>query len=86
MSQDQPLGGDKTRPNDVNTCGVSILVLVERPFGPVVVFVLPYHREVSILVLVERPFGRPGMGLSTQVSCVSILVLVERPFGHPMVD
>ena len=34
MSQDQPLGGDKTRPNDVNTCGVSILVLVERPFGP----------------------------------------------------
>ena len=60
---------------------VSILVLVERPFG-----LDDRHPEhpghvVSILVLVERPFGHPFLFLFSKRNKVSILVLVERPFG-----
>ena len=37
--------------------GVSILVLVERPFGQFLLVLSPRAHHVSILVLVERPFG-----------------------------
>ena len=60
---------------------VSILVLVERPFG---LKRQPPYRDrpqVSILVLVERPFGPQSPQPLPPVCLVSILVLVERPFG-----
>ena len=43
---------------------VSILVLVERPFGRAGAGVSMMKRKVSILVLVERPFG-PSKGTYT---------------------
>ena len=45
---------------------VSILVLVERPFGRLGRLVAPHRREVSILVLVERPFGHDATAYSFQ--------------------
>ena len=60
---------------------VSILVLVERPFGPNGAIGTDNGLQVSILVLVERPFGPSVLRGMRADRDVSILVLVERPFG-----
>ena len=63
---------------------VSILVLVERPFGHCNTDLALFILQVSILVLVERPFGLRVAGghACSRAASVSILVLVERPFGR----
>ena len=75
-SLDRPLAHDCRLPHIV-----SILVLVERQFGPVHVCGHASQLCVSILVLVERPFGPFFPFNYIKHIVVSILVLVERPFG-----
>ena len=63
---------------------VSILVLLDFPFGPVVVVSIPEVVDVSILVLLDFPFGLYRLALN-RLCCfttqVSILVLLDFPFG-----